>query len=106
MRKLLLSAFYFLFSASFASAAGGQLDNPLGCGDFKACLDKIMPYFLAIAVPIASIMIIYGGFQMMTAAGDPQKFTAGKKTLLYAAIGLGVVLSAEGIVAMIQKILQ
>ena len=82
----------------FAQPAGGSnprtitLPNPLGCNTFEECANKIIDALLIVAIPIVTIMVLYGGFQMMTAGGDPEKFTNGRKTVLYAAIGLVVVL--------------
>ncbi len=60
--------------------------------------------FYDIAAPLTSIMVLVGGFQMMTAAGDPEKFSKGKKTLTYAAVGFVIVLIAGGITSLIKSI--
>ncbi len=49
-------------------------------------------------------MVVWGGFQMMTAAGNPEKFAAGKKTLTSAAIGFVIVLLASGVAQLIKSI--
>lgn len=43
-------------------------------------------------------MIIIGGFNFMTSAGDPGKVKKGKDTILYGIIGLVVALLAFAIV--------
>jgi len=60
---------------------------------------------IIIAIPVATIVIIYGAFQMLTASGDPEKFKKGEKTLLYAAIGFGVLILSVGIADLIKNIL-
>jgi hypothetical protein len=50
-------------------------------------------------------MALVGGFQLMTSAGNPEKASQGRKTLLYAAIGFGVVLIAGGLAKLLQSIL-
>ena len=47
---------------------------------------------------VAVIMIIYGGFQYITAAGDSGKVSNAKNTILYALIGLVIVALAQVIV--------
>lgn len=47
---------------------------------------------------VAVIMIIYGGFQYITAAGDSTKVGNAKNTILYALIGLVIVALAQVIV--------
>jgi len=60
---------------------------------------------IIIAIPVATIVIIYGAFQMLTASGDPEKFKKGEKTLLYAAIGFGALVLSVGIADLIKNIL-
>jgi len=82
------------------------LKNPLGdSATFQSVLANINSFLLIIAAPICGIMVVWGGFQMMTAAGDPTKFSEGRKTLLYAAVGFVVVLFASGASQLIKCIL-
>jgi hypothetical protein len=55
-------------------------------------LGKIIEISLGIAFAIAVIMVIYGGFQYITSAGNEEKATSARKTLLYAGIGLVIIL--------------
>jgi hypothetical protein len=82
----------------------GQLTNPLS-GTFQSILAKFLSNLITIALPVAVIMVVYGAFQMLAAGGDPEKFTKGRKTITYAAIGFGVVILAQGIVNIIQSLL-
>lgn len=85
----------------------GFLQNPLcPCQDFQCVAVKIVGFLLEIAVPLTAIMVLVGGFIMITSAGNPEKFSQGKKTLLYAAIGFVVVLFANAIVQVIKSIFQ
>jgi hypothetical protein len=61
--------------------------------------------FTYIAIPLATIMVLVGAFQMMTSAGDPEKFTQGRKTLIYAAIGFAVAILASGITSLIKNVI-
>lgn len=61
-------------------------------------------FLLAIAAPLCGIMVVWGGFQMITAAGNPEKFTTGRKTLQYAAIGFVIVILASGASLLIKNI--
>lgn len=79
--------------------------NPLKSCDITDLLNKIANGLLIISIPIATIMILVGAFQMLTAAGNPENFEKGKKTILYAAIGLGVLLLAKVIIAILQSVL-
>jgi type IV secretory pathway VirB2 component (pilin) len=55
---------------------------------------------------ICAIFMMVGGYQMITASGDPQKFDTGKRTLLFAAIGFIIILAADKIVNFLRSIVQ
>ena len=83
----------------------GQLVNPVGTTDVVVVLNKVAGYLFTIAAPLAAIMILIGAFQMMFAGGAPEKFATGRRTILYAAIGMAIVLASTGILAVIKELL-
>jgi type IV secretion system pilin len=98
-----------LFGAAAASIVLADtgpvvLQNPLNTTDATVVLGYINTFLLAIAAPICGIMVVWGGFQMITSMGDPEKFSTGKKTLLYAAIGFVVVILASSVVPLMKSI--
>lgn len=80
--------------------------NPLGssCATLSCPLTVITNFLFTISIPLCGIFILVGGFQMMTAAGNPEKFSKGKKTLLYAVIGFVIVLLAGSVATLIQNL--
>ena len=54
---------------------------------------------------VAVLMIVYGGFVYITAAGDPAKAGKGKSILTYAIIGLAIALIAKLIPSLVRFIL-
>ena len=50
-------------------------------------------------------MVIYGGFQILTAGGTPEKFTTGRKTILYAVIGYGIIIISKGVTLILKQLL-
>lgn len=83
------------------------LPNPLGPGitSIGDLLDRIIGALLIVSIPIATIMILVGAFQILTAAGDTEKFARGKKTILYSVVGLAIILLARVITAVIKSVL-
>ena len=65
---------------------------------FSDKLTKALNWVFGIIGIVAVIMIILGGFTMMTSSGDPGKVKKGKDTILYGVIGLVVALLAVVIV--------
>lgn len=91
-----------------ANAANKQLPCPTcatGIGSFQDLLDKIIGYFITISIPILTIMVLWGGFQMLTARDDENQFKKGRKTITYAAIGFAVVICAKGAQYIIEEFL-
>lgn len=91
--------------AALANSGPITLQNPLtGCNDLSCPVTAVINFLFTIAIPLCGIMVLVGGFQMMTAAGNPEKFGTGKKTILYAVIGFVVILLAGSVAALIQSI--
>jgi hypothetical protein len=79
------------------------LKNPLGSASTPVeLLNRILTFILEIGGVIAAIMIIIGAFQILFAGGDPEKFSVGKRTIIYVAIAYGILLMAKGIVLIIK----
>lgn len=94
-------------NTAFAQGGSGAvtLVNPLGanCSTLSCPLTSVSNFLFTIAIPLCGIIILVGGFQMMTASGDPEKFSKGKKTLLYAVIGFVIILLAGSVATLIQN---
>ncbi|GEM_PF-1846134 len=123
--KFLTSVFIFsflvfnLFAAPLVFAqdqvgGGGKLDsglfdlekeNPLKTTNVIDLINAILRSLTFVAIPIAVLMIIVGAFQMLSAGGDVEKFSTGKKTILYAAIGFAVFLGARMLIGISAEIL-
>jgi len=76
----------------------GILTNPITSGSFADLLNRIIDWILNIALVLAPLVIVYGGFIYMTAAGDTGKVTQGKNIVLYAVIGFIVALLAKSLI--------
>lgn len=55
-------------------------------------IQRFVNIFLGLLAFIVTIMLIYGGFLMITAAGDDGKYQKGLTILKQAAIGVAIVL--------------
>lgn len=84
-----------VFSSITLTGAGTvQLNNPIGPNDqtllqFIVIVTQVLLGGVAV---FALIMILYGGFLMLTSAGRQEPIEKGRDTLLWAVIGLGVIL--------------
>ncbi len=95
----------FSFDVAFAALIG-EGDNPQNIklattawgGSARTAIKVVVNYFLYFLGLIATIMVIYGGFLYVTAGGDDAGAEKGKKILLYAAIGIIVILVSYALV--------
>ena len=84
---------------------GITLHNPAGSDTISGLINNITSGLVTIATPIVAIMVLIGAFQILFAAGDPEKFKRGKKTILYTIIGYAIILVASGITSIIKNLL-
>lgn len=73
------------------NGASNPLTGPSGL------LKKITSIIAVVAGIAAVIVIIVGGFQYITSAGDAQKVSAAKNMILGAIIGLVIIIAAQSI---------
>lgn len=93
------------FLAVRIAHAQPELHNPLGGQTFESILTRLVSYLTTIGSIVVTIMIIIGAFQMIFAAGKPDDFKKGQKTIVYAVVGLVIILIANGISAVVHSIL-
>jgi hypothetical protein len=102
------SSTFFVFGTAYAATTQPiTLADPLGGSESFTSVALAVAGFLFwdIATPLAVIMVLVGAFKLITSAGDPEKVSEGKKTILYAAVGFAIALLAGGIVSIIKSVL-
>ena len=80
---------------------GSQQDDTIassfGLGsntDIRTSIINIVQYILGFLGLIAVLIVLYGGFQWMTAAGNEERVTSARATLTAGLIGLVIILAA------------
>lgn len=74
-------------------------DAPLACMVDK--IETAEDWFFVVFMVVAGILVMYGAFVFLTAAGSPEKLTLGRNILIWAAVGLIVAFISKGIVKII-----
>ncbi len=82
-----------------------SIQNPLTAGSFEDIINNLIDFIFKIAIVLAPLMVIIGGFLFMTAGGNIQQITQAKNLLIWTVIGLLVILLSKGILAIINLIL-
>lgn len=78
----------------------GTADDILGTGqgDARAFVTNILRWALTFLGLVCVIMIIYGGFLYITAAGEEDKAKKGRTIILYCVIGIAIIAASYAIV--------
>jgi len=82
-----------------------RIENPLTATSFEMIIDNVIDFVFKIAIILAPLMVIVGGFLLVTAGGNLNQVGRAKSLLLWTAIGFLVVLLSKGILAIINQIL-
>lgn len=77
---------------STPGASNSELFGPNGP------ITKITSFFAVLMGVVAIIILIYAGYMYITSGGDSRKVSTAKTTIIYAAIGIVIALSAQAIV--------
>lgn len=105
-KSILASLIIFsLFSLPFFALSAENLEDPpnpdiLGENGVLAKVRNVL--FTALLIVVA-IFFVAAGYQLVTAAGDPQKFEKARQSVIYGIIGLVIALAARGIVRLIKE---
>ena len=79
---------------AFAGQSGANFSPPKDPRQLTASVIQISLSVLGI---LTTIYLVYGGFTIVTSAGEEEKITTGKKTIVTAVIGLIIIFSAYAI---------
>ncbi|OGG61237.1 hypothetical protein A3C87_01655 [Candidatus Kaiserbacteria bacterium RIFCSPHIGHO2_02_FULL_49_34] len=85
-----------------AQQTQAQLINPLKVDSVEGFLVAIIDIMLTFALPIVVLFLIWTGFLMVMAQGDPGKLTAAKKRFFNVLVGTLIIFGAKLILEIIQ----
>lgn len=93
---------------AFAAEETGDtvsIGNPLGDKDLTDIIQGLINFIFGLALLICPIFIIWGGFEIATAAGADTRIKEGRQKITYALVGLVIIALASTFVAVIKGIL-
>lgn len=100
---ILFTLFCFLLMPLFVQ--GVEFDNPIEKNTVEEVITGIVDWVYKIALVLAPLMIMLGGFYLVTAAGDPGRVETGKKIITWTIVGIIVVLLATSVKVVIESLL-
>lgn len=98
---LAVNASNYAPSASIATSAGLPTQDQKPS---EIVLNGIRVFMQLLGL-VALVLIIYAGFTMLTSAGNSEKISSAKNTLIWTVIGVVVILSSLGILEFIDNTL-
>ncbi len=91
MRKLVFLQSIFLTSLVVATPVFAQTAE---VGQIQSFIQSVIQVMVTLSGFIAAGFIVWGGVGYITSSGNPESLEKSKKTILYSAIGLTLVLGA------------
>lgn len=86
----------FLMGAIYAQPtwSSPEGEDPATLKDLEVIFARIIRIVAQIAALALFVMLVVGGFKLLTSRGDPQKSEEAKNTMTYAVIGLTVIVAS------------
>ncbi|MBU1017982.1 pilin [Patescibacteria group bacterium] len=105
----------FVLTAFFANSAFAQMQDLLredpgqiggtAKGSLGQNITTIINYFLGLLGLIAVAMLIYAGVLMVTAGGNDEQVTKARKIIMYAVVGIVIILLSYTVVTFVASAL-
>lgn len=98
---ILLSAY-----AALAQNAPNPIVNPLGEGaTFDTIIRNITKFANSLLAPLSALMVLIAGFLYLTAGGNQEKVKLAHRTIIWALVGIGLVILANSARIIITQVL-
>jgi hypothetical protein len=90
----------FLISLSLLPALvlAVEIQPPLAYDTLQELVEHIANLIFTIGLVVVPLVILIGAFYVMTAGGEPKRLETGRKLIVYAVIGLAIMLFSKALV--------
>jgi len=95
----------FVLAVTKSCPPGTELCDPFAGKTIFTIIQNIIGYLIKIGSAIVAGMIIYGGFQILTAGDNPEKVKGGKSIILWAVVGYIIVICSWGIIYILGQVI-
>jgi len=92
MKKAIFTQAIILTSLLTASPSFAQTTG--GVSQIQTFIQSVIQVMITLAALVSVGFFVWGGFGYITSSGNPESLDRSKKTILYSAIGLAIVLGA------------
>ena len=81
------------------------IQNPLNTICFSGLLDSILNVIFTLSLLVVPFVVLYAGFLFVTGGGNAEQITRARNTLIWTAVGFGVILISKGLPFILKDIL-
>jgi len=85
---------FLLFLIAFLSISNPAFADTADVSKVQTFIQSIIGVLVTLSGLVASLFFVWGGVGYITSTGNPENLDRSKKTILYSAIGLAIVLGA------------
>jgi uncharacterized BrkB/YihY/UPF0761 family membrane protein len=105
-RKLTIISGLALFLIPLLVFADGttELPNPIACGSLNCIFISTIRILLGAVGIFALFMFMWGGFLMLTSAGNQETIKKARDTLVWASLGMVVIIASWAFISYFLKI--
>ncbi len=97
--------FLVLWSSPLFTAYAVEIPPPGRNRTIVDIINSLTRFAVTLLAPLSVLMVLIAGFLYMTGGGNPEKIKTAHKVLLYALVGIAVVLLASSALVIIKEIL-
>lgn len=115
LKKIIVLSFFILFFTLTGLGAEGvgsatstdiTIDNPLeGKNTITDIIYAIVGFLYKLSFVVAPLIIVIAGYFFVFSGGDINKVIQGRQMIIYTLIGLLIIMTASGIIALLKKII-
>jgi hypothetical protein len=98
---IFLTLFAFL---SQSGAAAIEIQNPLKYNTIEDLIKAVIDFLFTLSLVVAPMVIIIAGFFFIFSQGQPEKVIQARNMVIYALIGLLIMMAAKGIIELIKQV--
>ena|SRR3989338_2953882 len=99
---------YILLLLPLPVFAQTMLTNPTpkGGATLKEFIDLLITILQSVLIPALVVLMIYAGYQMVTAGGNEEQVTKAKMWIIWTLVGAAIILSAHVLADLIYNTMQ
>ncbi len=104
--SLILLSLLVMVPAGSLLAQAEELEEIVSTpGDILVIIETVADWLFSALIILASLFIVWGGFEYVTAGGDDTKIISARSKIKNALIGVIIAVAAKGLVAVVRSIL-